>query len=154
MKNANKGALEVFDAAKYRVAIVVAEFNAHITAELLQSAFLEAKKYNIAPENVAVYHVSGSVEIPVILRALAETKKFDALVALGAIIRGETDHYEYVASIVSEGVLAAMMQYGVPVGFGVLTCNNEAQAKARVDSGGGAVAAALQNAKIIRDMRS
>ena len=154
MQRTNRGALEVFDASNYRIAIVVAQFNADITEQLLASAQAGAKQFKIPAKNIVVYRVAGSVEIPAVLKALAATKKFDALVALGAIIRGETDHYDYVAKIVTEGVLAVMMESGLPIGFGVLTCNNIAQAKVRVSSGAGAVAAVLRSAKIIREVRN
>lgn len=144
---------EAFNAAKYRVGIVAARFNNDITDELLSSALETAKKFQISAKNITVHRVAGSVEIPVILKALAETGKYDALLALGAIIRGETDHYDYVAKIVTEGVLEVMIDdEPMPVGYGVLTCENREQALARVHSGGEALAAALHCAKIIREI--
>ncbi len=154
MHNAQQGKDNLFDASKYRIGIVVAEFNKDITEQLLASALQEAERFHIPAKNIKVFHVPGSVEIPVILRALAKSKKYDGLVALGAIIRGETDHYAYVANIVSQGILEVMMSMGVPVGFGVLTCENMAQATARIGSGKGALVAALQSAKIIRDLKN
>lgn len=151
-QRAQKNNLQPFDASQYRVGIVVADFNADITGELLASALKKAKEFKIPTKNITVCRVAGSVEIPVILKALAETKKYDALVALGVIIRGETDHYDYVAKVVTEGVLAVMMEYGIPVGFGVLTCENIEQTQTRLGSGGGALAAAVQNAKLIQEI--
>ncbi len=153
MQHARKGNLQSFDASRYRVGIVVADFNADVTGELLASALKKATEFKLPTKNITVCRVAGSVEIPVILKALAETKEYDALVALGAIIRGETDHYDYVAKVVTEGVLAVMMQTGVPVGFGVLTCNNLEQTQSRFGSGGGALSAALHCAKIIRELK-
>ncbi len=149
MQKANQGKLQPFDASKYRVGIVVADFNADVTEKLLASALAKAKEFKIPAKNISVYHVAGSVEIPVVLKALAETKNYDALVSLAAIIRGDTDHYDYVCKIISEGVLAVMLQTGVPVGFGVLTCDNLQQTENRHHVGAGALAAALQSAKII-----
>ena len=145
-----KGEFEIFDASAYLVGIVVAQFNRDVTDGLLVSALEIAEKYGIPREKVGVFRVPGSVEIPVVLKGLAETKKYDALVALGAIIRGETDHYDYVAKIVSEGVLRVMMDYGMPVGFGVLTLENAEQAKERFGVGGGAVEAVVQAVREIR----
>ena len=147
-----KGQFEIFDASAYRVGIVVAQFNRDVTDGLLVSALEIAEKYGIPREKVGVFRVPGSVEIPVVLNGLAETKKYDALVALGAVIRGETDHYDYVAKIVSEGVLRVMMDYGIPVGFGVLTCNTKEQALARAHSGGEAFVAALHSLRILRGL--
>lgn len=150
-----KNTSKAFNAAKYRVGIVVAQFNNDVTEELLSSALETAKKFQISAKNITVHRVAGSVEIPVILKALAETGKYDALVALGAIIRGQTDHYDYVAKIVTEGVLEVMIDdEPMPVGFGVLTCDNRKQAMARTHSGGEALAAALHCAKIIREIRN
>ncbi len=146
---------KVFSAAKYRVGIVVAQFNNDITEELLVSALETAKEFSVLAKNITVHRVAGCAEIPVILKALAETKKYDALVALGAIIRGQTDHYDYIAKIVTEGVLEVMIDdEPIPVGFGVLTCDNRKQAVARIHSGGEALAAALHCTKIIREIRN
>ena len=155
MQKAHKGTLQPFDASNYRVGIVVAQFNADITEKLLASALVGAKQFKVLKKNIAVHRVAGSIEIPAVLKAMAETGKFDALVALGAIIRGETDHYEYVAKIVTEGVLEVMIDdEPISVGFGILTCNNVAQAKARVESGAGAISAALHSARAIKSIRN
>jgi 6,7-dimethyl-8-ribityllumazine synthase len=150
MQNANKGVSKAFDASTYRVGIVVAQFNADITDQMLASALAATKDFKLNEKKITIHRVAGSVEIPVTLRALAATNRYDALIALGAVIRGETDHYDYVVKIVTEGVLSVMMQFGIPVGFGVLTCNNLKQAQARVNSGKGALEAALHCAKEIR----
>ena len=148
-QNTLRGEFEVFDAKEYRIGIVLALFNSHIGEALFFSAIEMCKKYNIPESNITVHRVAGSVEIPILLQALAETKKYNCLVALGTIIRGETAHFDYVAKIVSEGVLRIMLDYKIPVGFGVLTCENNEQAHARVLSGGGAVETAIQTAKTI-----
>ncbi|MDE2031106.1 MAG: 6,7-dimethyl-8-ribityllumazine synthase [Patescibacteria group bacterium] len=150
-QNIAKREFEIFNAKSYHVGIVVGAFNYEVTDKLLESAVEMCHKYSIPDDNIKIYHVAGSVEIPVILKALAG-EKYDCLVALGAIIRGDTPHFDYVAKIVSEGVLQVMMTSGIPVGFGVLTCENIEQAQARLHTGGGAVEAALQSAKIIKNL--
>ncbi len=145
----HKPTRKIFDASTYRVGIVVAQFNADITDQLLASARAAAKKYKIPPKSITVHRVAGSVEIPFVLKKMADSRKFDALVALGAIIRGETDHYDYVAKIVTEGVLEVMLDdLGISIGFGVLTCNDIQQAQARTRMGADALSAALENARI------
>lgn len=151
LKNMQKSTVmkfKPFNAAKYRVAVVVAQFNRDITEPMLRRAVAAAKKYRLPRQQVRVYRVHGSVEIPVVLKALAESEKYDCVVAIGCIIRGETDHYEYVAQIVTQGVLE-VMEEGMPVGFGVLTVNSKDQAIARIASGATAMEAALQTAKIV-----
>ena len=152
-----KGKFEAFDASGYRVGIVVAQFNRDITDGLLKSAFEMAEKYGLKQEDISVFQVAGSVEIPVVLRALSVTykymaeKKYDALVALGCVIRGETNHYDYVCKIVSEGVLRVMIDYGISVGFGVLMCETKEQALSRFHVGGEAMQAALQTLKVLKE---
>ncbi len=141
-----------FDASSYRVGIVAAEFNSEICDALLENALAAAEACGIKRDMIIVYRVPGSVEIPVILRALAEKKPYDCLVAIGCVVRGETPHFDYVAKIVAEGVLEVTMRYGIPVGFGVLTCDTQEQAKARLHAGEGAMQAALQCAKIIKGL--
>lgn len=154
MQKAQRGKNSAFNASTYRLGIVVADFNADVTSKLLASAKAEAKKYLLPSRSLAVHRVAGSVEIPVVLKALAEAGKYDALVALGAIIRGETDHYAYVAELVTGGVLEVMIDdEPIPVGFGVLTCETKEQALARTHSGAGAVAAALGAARVLRHIR-
>lgn len=144
-----KSTLKPFDASSYRIGIVVADFNTDITDSLLARARSRAKDFGITAKKIVVHRVAGSVEIPFALKVMADSGRFDALVALGAIIRGETDHYDYVAKMVTEGVLEVMLDDGgIPIGFGVLTCDTQAQAKARLGIGGDALSAALHNAKI------
>lgn len=139
-----------FNARKYRVGLVVAQFNRDITDALLDGAIKMIRAYKIPDKNIVVKKVAGSIEIPLILQMLAKQKKFDCLVAIGAIIRGETPHFDYVAKIVSEGILEVMLDYDIPVGFGVLTLSSIAQAKARFGSGASAAEAALQSAKLLK----
>ena len=150
MQKAQKGELKIFDASQYKIGIVTAQFNYDITKKLLENALACAQKYHVAQANISIFRVAGSIEIPLVIKKLAERKKYDCLVALGAIIRGETAHFEYVAKMVSEGVLRVMLDYGVPIGFGILTCDNKEQALARVDCGASATEAAIQLAKTMK----
>lgn len=142
-----------FNADKLKVGIVVAGFNKDITDELLLSAKKCCADYKIPEKNITVHYVAGCVEIPLILKKLVETKKYRALVALGAIIRGDTAHFDYVAKAVTEGVMRVQLDSGIPVGFGVLTLENKKQAQVRLMSGYGATEAALQSAKIIENIK-
>jgi len=139
---------KVFDAGEFKVGVVVARFNYEITSRLLESALAILKEYKVKEKNVKVVSVSGSVEIPYVLAKMAKSKKYDCLIALGAVIKGETDHYTYVCKMIQEGVLKVVLDYTIPVGFGVLTTNNLAQAMERVGSGGDAVVAALELANL------
>lgn len=139
---------KVFDASRLKVGIVVSRFNASVTDELLASALLKLKEYGVKDGNIKMVRVSGSVEIPFVLQKLAKSKKNHCLVALGAVIKGQTDHYNYVCKMVQEGVLRVMLDYSIPVGFGVLTTDTLAQAAARTDFGAHAAAAALELAKL------
>ncbi len=145
-----RASFQPFSAADYRVGIVVAQFNSELTGRLLSNARRVLTRYRVPAKNVRVVRAAGCVEIPLLLQALARENKYDCLVALGAIIRGETAHFEYVSKIVSEGVLRVMLDHNIPVGFGVLTLNDPAQAKTRLDSGAGAMEAALQSARSLR----
>lgn len=153
MHEAERAKFKTFDASNYRVGIVAAQFNLAITEALLAEALRAAKIYNIPDTQIQIYRVAGSVEIPLILEGLAETHQYDCLVALGAVIRGETPHFDYVAKIVSEGVLRVMLDFEIPIGFGILTSNNIDQARKRISAGGAALEAALQNAKLLKAVK-
>jgi 6,7-dimethyl-8-ribityllumazine synthase len=153
-QNVSKASFKKFNASDRRVGIVAALFNQDIVEGLLASALEKLSDYGVRGENTRVIRVAGSVEIPVVLAAMAKSGKFDCLVALGAVIRGATPHFDYVAKIASEGCLRVMLDYGVPVGFGVLTCEDREQAAERLHVGGEAVEAALQAAYAIKELRN
>lgn len=140
--------LKVFDASRFRVGIVVSRFNEEVTSRLLSSATAALAQCKIAKRNQTIVSVSGSVEIPFALQKLAETERYDCLVALGVVIKGETDHYTYVCKMVQEGVLRVMLDYSIPVGFGVLATETLEQALARVDFGAHAAAASIELANL------
>jgi len=143
---------EAKDASKLRVGIVVARFNSDVTDSLLTGAQEALVAWKVKGKNVRVVHVPGSFEIPLAVMRLAKTKKYDCIVALGCIIKGETKHDEYIAMSVAHGLQRVMLDTGIPVSFGVLTPNTLAQAEARsrgeTNHGASAARAALEMALI------
>lgn len=121
------------DGSSVSLAILVARFNEHITSRLLDGAEETAAKHNL--RSYDVFYVPGSFELPVAALHAARTGRYDAVVCLGAVIRHETDHYQYVAGAATDGIERAAIETGVPCHFGVLTCHNERQA---LDRSGGA----------------
>ena len=114
-----------------RVAIAVARFNEIVTERLLDGALRTLRENGVLDDDIAVHWVPGAFELPLACRWLAATKRFDALVMLGAVVRGGTDHYEYVCRGVTEGAMRVGLDLGLPIGFGVLTCATMDQALAR-----------------------
>jgi 6,7-dimethyl-8-ribityllumazine synthase len=117
-----------------RYALVVARFNDFITARLLDGALDTLKRHGADAEAATVVWVPGAVEIPIVCQKLARTGKFDAIIALGCVIRGGTPHFEYVSGEVSKGMGAVSLDTGVPISFGVLTVNTIEQAIERAGS--------------------
>jgi 6,7-dimethyl-8-ribityllumazine synthase len=115
-------------APKGRFAILVSRFNEFVTSKLLGGALDALQRHGVAEGAIDVAWVPGSFEMPVVAVRLAETKKYAAVICLGAVIRGGTDHYQYVAAEAAKGVAAAAMKTGVPCIFGVLTCETIEQA--------------------------
>jgi 6,7-dimethyl-8-ribityllumazine synthase len=114
-----------------RVGIVAARFHQEIVDALLAGALAALERARVAGEDREVVRVAGAWEIPVALERLARRGGYDALVALGAVVRGETPHFDYVAGECSRGCMDVALRHAVPVGFGVLTCDDLAQARAR-----------------------
>jgi 6,7-dimethyl-8-ribityllumazine synthase len=125
------------DAQGLRFAIVVSRFNSFITERLLAAAVDALERAGATKEDVVVVHVPGAFELPIISKKLAASGKYDALVAIGCVLRGETAHYDYVCSETSRGLQLAQMDTGVPVMFCVLTCDNLEQAIDRAGLKGG-----------------
>ena len=115
-----------FDATGLRFAIVVARFNSMITEKLLAGA-----REALAKAQVDVFHVPGAFELPLAAKMLAQTHRYHGIIALGAVIRGETPHFDYVAGEAARGLQDAALETGVPVAFGVLTTDTMAQAESR-----------------------
>jgi 6,7-dimethyl-8-ribityllumazine synthase len=122
---------EALDAAGLRFALVVSRFNSVITERLLEGAVDALKKSGAAAADVEVVHVPGAFELPLAAKKLAMKGDYDALIAIGCVIRGETSHYDYVCSETARGIQLAQMDTGVPIIFCVLTCETQEQAMAR-----------------------
>lgn len=122
---------EILSAKGKRIAIVVSRFNHHITDALLEDALGAIRQLDGSDEAVTVAYVPGAFEIPIVARRLALSKKVDGVVCLGAVIRGGTPHFDYVCQGVTDGVMRAMLETGVPMAFGVLTTDTLQQAAER-----------------------
>lgn len=117
-----------FDASKISIALVVSRFNEEITQALMDGAIERLQERGIAEHALTLVEVPGAVEIPLTVKKLLQLGRFDAVIALGAVIRGDTTHYDYVCQQVSDGCQRVMLMHDVPVVFGILTTENEAQA--------------------------
>ena len=112
----------------FPIGIIVSRFNSEVTEKLLEGAHTRLKELNISSEDVSTVEVPGAVEIPLVASKLAEQGKYEVIIALGAVIRGETTHYDYVCQQVSDGCQKVSLKHSIPVIFGVLTTENQAQA--------------------------
>ncbi len=140
-----------------RFAVVAARFNELVVERLLAGAVQTFRRHGVGPDDIDVVYVPGSFEIPVAALRLARSGRYAAVVCLGCIIRGETDHYEYVAAAAAQGIARAALDSGVPVIFGVLTCDTLEQALDRAggkagNKGADAAAAALEMANLFRHL--
>jgi len=142
------------DGRRRGVAIVAARFNGEIVDKLLASALEELDELGVQREAVTVMPVPGAFELPLAAMALAKTRRFACIVALGCVVRGETPHFEYIASEAASGLQLAALETGVPVAFGVLTVEDVEQAEARVDKGAAAVRTALEMADAFAQLRA
>ncbi|MCC6197238.1 MAG: 6,7-dimethyl-8-ribityllumazine synthase [Burkholderiales bacterium] len=139
------------DGASLRVAIVQSRFNPAIGEGLLGGALRALRDARMPDERVTVMTVPGALETPLALQRLAHTGRYHALVALGAVIRGETYHFEIVCNESAAGVASVALESGVPIGNGILTCDTDAQAEARMDQKGyEATQAAIEMANLMR----
>ena len=120
-----------------KVGIIVARFNEFITSKLLSGALDTLTRHEVKEENIQVAWVPGAFEIPLIASKMAESGRYDAVICLGAVIRGSTSHYDYVCSEVSKGIASVSLKSGIPVMFGVLTTENIEQAIERAGSKAG-----------------
>ncbi len=120
-----------------KVGIIVARFNEFITSKLLSGALDTLTRHEVKEENIQVAWAPGAFEIPLIASKMAESGKYDAVICLGAVIRGSTSHYDYVCSEVSKGIASVSLKSGIPVMFGVLTTENIEQAIERAGSKAG-----------------
>jgi len=143
------------EAQGMKLGIIVSRFNNFITEKLLAGALEGVKSHGGAEENLTIVRVPGAFEIPLIAEKMAASGKFDGLVCLGAVIRGDTPHFEYVSDAVTRGIGRAVRQYHIPIGFGVLTTNNVDQAMERsgVKDANKGYEAALTTIEMISVMR-
>ena len=138
-----------------RVAVVVARFNEVVTRQLLTGALETLTRHGVRDDDISVAWVPGSFELPVVAKTLAKTGRYDAVVCLGAVIRGETGHYEMVAGQAASGTTAVSLETGVPTIFGVLTTENMDQAINRAGGKSGnvgstAAATAIETSRLIQ----
>ena len=145
------------DASPFRFAVIVSRFNAFVTEPLRDGALAALREAGALDSNVQVLPVPGAFEIPQAARAAAETGRFDAVICLGCLIKGETPHFEYIASATAHGITAAAAETGVPMAFGVLTTNTVEQATVRAGSGPDnkgreAAAAAIEMAALYKSL--
>ena len=146
------------DASGLKIVIVVARFNSFITDRLLAGALDALKRSGAPPDSIEIVKVPGAWELPLTAKTLAATNRYAAIVALGAVIRGDTPHFDHVANQASSGLAAVALETGVPVAFGVLTTNTVEQA---IDRAGGksgnkgydAAITAIEMADLLRRLR-
>ncbi len=148
-----------FNAAGKRFAIVVSRFNAFITERLFQSAYDGLLRSGAKKQDIALVRVPGAFEIPLAARTLAETKKYDAILCIGCLLRGDTAHYDVIVNEVTRGIGQSAQETGVPHAFGVLTCENLEQAVDRAglkmgNKGFEAALAAVEMANLGAGLRS
>ena len=147
------------DGPGLRVGVVVARFNDFVTRPLLTGALETLARHGVADAAITVAWVPGAFELPVIAKAMAQSGRYDAIICLGAVLRGETDHYEMVAGQAASGIAAVGLDTGVPAIFGVLTADNMDQAINRAGGksgniGSNAAAAAVETARLLQAIRT
>lgn len=154
MQDADKGRTGDLAGAGLSIGIVQARFNAAITDKLAESCLAELRRLQVHERDIVHCTVPGALELPLALATMADEGDFDALIALGCVIRGDTAHFDFVAGEAARGIADAARDTGVPVIFGVLTTENVEQAverasPARMDKGGEAMEAALEMALVL-----
>ena len=142
----------------YRFAIIASRFNDFISSKLVEGALDALNRHGAQDENIVLIKVPGAFEIPIAAKRLAESKKYDAIICLGAVIRGATPHFDYVAAEVSKGIANIAIDTGIPVTFGVLTTDNLEQAIERAGSKSGnkgwdAAVAAMEMVNLFRSFK-
>lgn len=142
---------------KIKIGIVASRFNEFITSKLIGGALDGLKRHDVNDDDIELAWVPGAFEIPLIASKMAESGKYDAVICLGAVIRGSTSHYDYVCSEVSKGIASVSLKTGVPVMFGVLTTDNIEQAIERAGTKAGnkgydCALSAIEMVNLIRNM--
>ena len=136
------------------VGIVVSRYNGEITNRLLERALAELEEVGVPREAIMIMPVPGAFELPLATMALAKTRRYACIVALGCVIRGETPHFDLIAGETASGLQLAAIETGVPVAFGVLTVENREQAEERIDRAADAVRSALEMADVFSQLRA
>jgi 6,7-dimethyl-8-ribityllumazine synthase len=144
----------VAEGGRRAVGIVVSRFNGSVTTQLLDGALAELSSAGVRQEAITIMVVPGAFELPLAATALAKTRRFACIVALGCVIRGDTPHFDYVSSEAASGLQLAALETGVPVSFGVLTLDRVEQAEARIGKGAEAVRSALEMADLFAHLRA
>jgi len=153
MFGAEKGKADRLDGKKLRIGIVQARFNESITDTLAASATAELHALGVPGDHITLVKVPGALEVPVALQAMAESDRYDALIALGCIIRGETYHFELVANESGAGVSRVSLDYQLPIANAIITTENMAQAVARqTEKGTDAARVAVEMANLLEDL--
>ena len=153
MQDADKGQAADLDGTDLRIGIVQARFNEKLTQQLANSCIAELETLGVAAKHIRHVTVPGALEVPVALNALAQSNRFDALIALGCIIRGETYHFELVANESGTGVSRVALDHEIPVANAILTVEDEAQAWARAEEKGrDAARVAVEMANLLEDL--
>ncbi len=154
MQASDKGQAASLDGRDLRIGLVQARFNAAITSKLAQTCVAELLALGVAEDHIRHVTVPGALEVPVALHAMAESEDYDALIAIGCIIRGETYHFELVANESGAGVTRVSLDYQVPVANAILTVENEAQAWVRAEEkGSDAARVAVEMANLMEALR-
>ena len=139
------------DGRHLRIGIVQSRFNEPVVSGLLSACVAELQKYGVDPEAIDHVSVPGALEIPVVLQTMAHTQKYDALIAIGAVIRGETYHFELVSNESCRGVMEVTLETGVPIANGILTVNTDEQALARtIEKGADCARVAIEMALTLK----
>jgi len=153
MQDADKGQAADLDGTDLRIGIVQARFNEKLTQQLANSCIAELEALGVVAKHIRHVTVPGALEVPVALNALAQSNRFDALIALGCIIRGETYHFELVANESGTGVSRVALDHEIPVANAILTVEDEAQAWARAEEKGrDAARVAVEMANLLEDL--
>ena len=117
-----------FEAINKKIAIVVSRWNEVVVSKLIDGALDALKRHNFSDENIAIIYCPGAFEIPLTAKKVAYSKQYDAIITLGAVIRGATPHFDYIASEVTKGIAATSLDSGIPCIYGILTCDSLEQA--------------------------
>jgi len=144
----------VSEGGRRAVGVVVSRFNGKVTTQLLDGALAELAEAGVRQEAITIMVVPGAFELPLAATALAKTRRFACIVALGCVIRGDTPHFDYVSSEAASGLQLAALETGVPVSFGVLTLDRVEQAEPRIHKGAEAVRSALEMADLFAHLRA